>query len=133
MIVDVVAAVRINEGRFWTVRRTDNGSHGGLAGMWEYPGGKVEEGETLPDALAREMREEFDVEIVVGQSIDVIAAEAYGNQYRVHFFVVTFLGTPTLRVHDDAAWLAPRELHAQQHLPSGTELNRRIAACYYSL
>lgn len=125
---NVVAAVRDYEGRYWVCRRTGAGAHGGLAGMWEYPGGKVEDGETPREALAREMREEFGVEIASGQLLDtIVVQEADGRRFAVHFYETTFLGEPTLRVHDEAAWLAPRELVAQSHLLAGAAFNRRLA------
>lgn len=123
----VVAAVRRDGARYWVCRRTENGRHGGLVGMWEYPGGKVEVGETLEAALAREMREEFGVEIEVGQRLDTITSESCGRMYRVHFFETVFLGEPELRVHSEARWATVAELVMQNHLPSGAIFNGRLA------
>lgn len=130
--IEVVAAVRkwytTKLNLYWVCRRTDDGEHDGLAGMWEYPGGKVERGETLEQALHREMQEEFGVEIHVFRFIDAIETCLNGKCYRVHFFEVDFLGIPELRVHDQDAWLDIVDLEKQTHLPSGTEFNRRIRA-----
>lgn len=131
--IQVVAAVRIEWhtstlNRYWVCRRTDDGEHDGLAGMWEYPGGKVEQGETLEQALSREMREEFGVTIRILRFIDAIETSLNGKVYRVHFFEVQFLGIPELRVHDQDEWLNVFNLEEQTHLPSGTEFNRRIRA-----
>ena len=127
--IRVVAAVRVSwDGRLWCCRRTADGGHGGLAGKWEYPGGKAEDGESLEDALRREMREEFGVEIVICQEADMIPALGPGGRvYAVTFFVVTFLTEPQLRVHDAADWFTLAQLAQQDHLPSGTEFNRRLA------
>lgn len=125
--VQVVAAVRCEHGKFWCCRRTDDGGHGGLAGMWEYPGGKVEAGETLEEGLRREMREEFGVEIDILQQLDTIGAEQWGKRYEVTFFSVMFRELPVLRVHDQADWFDVLQLQQMQHLPSGTEFNRRLA------
>lgn len=127
-LVPVVAAVRRKGARYWVCRRTRQGAHGGLAGMWEYPGGKIEPGESPERALEREMLEEFGVDVVVGPLLARIPTSAGGKRYSVAFFAVTFLGEPQLRVHDDARWLTVPELLQQEHLPSGTEFNRRLAA-----
>lgn len=126
--VDVVAAVRRDsQGRYWTCRRTHDGSHGGLSGMWEYPGGRVEEGETQEVALAREMMEEFGVTIEIERPIMSIVAPMFDHDYRVNFFAVMFLDQATLRVHDRAAWCTVAEMLKQDHLPSGREFNARLA------
>lgn len=121
----VVAAVRRLGALYWTCRRTGDGAHGGLAGFWEYPGGKVEPGEAPAQALKREMREEFGVECAVGNLLDDITTVTAEQPYRVLFYAVTFGGLPRLRVHSDAQWCTLEQLLAQQHLPSGTEFNRR--------
>ena len=130
-VIEVVAAVRRDGDRYWVCRRTDDGSHGGLAGMWEYPGGKVEEGETHKETLRREMREEFSVSIEIGAQLDSIIATApdYSDRtYRVSFFAVTFLVPPKLRCHDLAKWCTVAQLQQDKHFPSGKEFNRRLAA-----
>lgn len=129
--IRVVAAVRRRGRRLWICRRTDNGSHGGLAGMWEYPGGKAEDGEALELALRREMQEEFGVEIEIWKLITTIETPAYGNVYAVTFFDVTFLSEPELRVHDACEWVEIENLDQFEHLPSGTEFNLRLAAGEY--
>lgn len=127
-VIPVVAAVRWRNGKLWVCRRTDDGSHGGLAGMWEYPGGKQEEGENLYQAMHREMKEEFDVEIVIERYIDTITSETWGNLYEVTFYQVEFLEIPILKVHDDAQWYSPEQVVTLNHLPSGKEFNRRFLA-----
>lgn len=129
--IEVVAAVRVPVGGrrdlLWVVRRTEQGSHGGLAGMWEYPGGKVEALDlSLQHALRREMREEFGVGIDILQELDTITTSLNGKSYRVHFFMVAFQEQPELRVHDAEQWCTVGQLRNQLHLPSGTEFNRRL-------
>lgn len=140
--VEVVAAVRQlirrDGNKYWICRRTSEGRSGGLAGMWEYPGGKVEEGETHVEALRREMREEFGVEITFMPTargscgttpLDSITRPApwYNDKlYRLTFFAVAFLSEPKLRVHDQTKWCTAEELLAANFLPSGAEFNRRL-------
>ena len=66
--VRVVAAVIKDNGKIFATQR----GYGDFKGGWEFPGGKIEEGETPQEALKREIREELDTEIVVGELIDTI-------------------------------------------------------------
>jgi len=134
--VEVVAAVRRlirrDGNKYWICRRTSDGRSGGLAGMWEYPGGKVEEGETHIEAMRREMREEFGVEITFMEAkpLDCITRPApwYNDKlYRLTFFSVAFLTEPKFRVHDQDKWCTVEELLDRAFLPSGAEFNRRLA------
>ena len=125
--IDVVAAVRRDDdGRYWLCRRNADGKNAGLAGMWEYPGGKVEEGEQLREALIRELHEEFGglSEVKIGAVLDSIE---YGP-YRVTFFAVEMVEPTELRCHTEAKWMTPREACEVEHLPSGTIFNARHLA-----
>jgi 8-oxo-dGTP diphosphatase len=81
----------------------------GPDGGWEFPGGKVEPGETDEEAAVREIREELDLEIKVGESlgpgVDISAA------YRLHVYLATVVaGDPVLREHSELRWFARDEL-----------------------
>ncbi|MEV6272477.1 (deoxy)nucleoside triphosphate pyrophosphohydrolase [Kribbella sp. NPDC051936] len=81
----------------------------GPDGGWEFPGGKVEPGETDEQAAVREIREELDLEIKVGESlgpgVDISAA------YRLHVYLATVVaGDPVLREHAELRWFARDEL-----------------------
>lgn len=121
-VIDVVAGVRHENGRYWIVQRDSSGEHGHLAGLWEFPGGKVEEGESTTSALHREMEEEFGVEIKVGFHYDSIPAvmDVWDDTiYHVHFFSMRFLNEPKFYVHQNANWATLEELLKYPHLPSG--------------
>ena len=127
-IIEVVAAVRREtwfgeEDRYWICRRAPTEA---WAGKWEYPGGKVEEGETRADALRREMLEEFGVEITIHQNLDSVASSMNGKDYHVIFFAVQFKSEPELRVHDKTRWCTLNELTEEDHLPSGQKFNERL-------
>jgi 8-oxo-dGTP diphosphatase len=99
----VVGVAVVQEGRVLAAYRP------GADGGWEFPGGKVEAGETDEQAAVREIREELDLEIKVGESlgpgVDISAA------YRLHVYLATVLaGDPVLREHSELRWFAPDEL-----------------------
>ncbi|MBN1337183.1 MAG: (deoxy)nucleoside triphosphate pyrophosphohydrolase [Deltaproteobacteria bacterium] len=102
--VRVVGAVAIRDGRVLMARRPD-GRH---AGLWEFPGGKVEPGEDDATALQRELFEELAVRSVVG---DLVAT---GSDDRVHLacYRVDLLADPVPLYHDRLAWVPIPDLGA---------------------
>ncbi|MEU8225374.1 (deoxy)nucleoside triphosphate pyrophosphohydrolase [Kribbella sp. NPDC048915] len=81
----------------------------GPDGGWEFPGGKVEAGETDEQAAVRELREELAVEITVGPSLG--PGVDISPEYRLHVYSATIVaGDPILREHSDLRWFAPGDL-----------------------
>lgn len=113
MRVGVVGAAVVRDGRVLAARRTEPPR---LAGLWEFPGGKVEEGETDEQALVREIREELEVDIVVGERIgpDLLIGET--AVLRVHLATLVS-GEPVLVDHDAIRWLAADELDEVPWIP----------------
>jgi 8-oxo-dGTP diphosphatase len=114
--VSVVGAVIIRDGLVLCARR---GGKGPLAGKWEFPGGKVEEGEKPEAALRREIDEELRCQLDVGPRV----AE---TTYEYDFATVTLTtyrcelvsGTPQLTEHTELAWLPPAELDTLDWAPA---------------
>jgi 8-oxo-dGTP diphosphatase len=103
----VVAAVIERDGRFLAARRTEPAA---LAGRWEFPGGKVEPGETEEDALIRECREELGVEIEVGAAVGPEYLAGGGTLTVRTYRAVLTAGEPEpLECHDALCWLRPGE------------------------
>ncbi len=127
--VEVVAAVIFDpEGRIFATQR----GYGEWKDWWEFPGGKIEPGETPQEALVREIREELDAEIEVGELIRTIdydypAFHLTMHCFRCHMEERTYdpsAPTPsfTLLEHEAARWLTPQELDSLRWLPADIEL-----------
>ena len=107
--IDVAAAViRGNDGRILIARRADTQHQGGL---WEFPGGKVEVGETVEAALVRELREELGIEVHASRQLIAVSHDYPDKQVRLLVHEVSaFSGEPRGVEGQPLAWVAPREL-----------------------
>ena len=108
-VVTVTAAVIERDGRILVAqRRPDDGS---LGGLWEFPGGTVEAGETPKDCLRREMAEELGIEVEVGEFINGNIHTYPHMTIELLAFHVTWLeGEMELREHTSVRWVVPDEL-----------------------
>jgi 8-oxo-dGTP diphosphatase len=103
----VAGAAIVCEGRVLAARRTQPAEH---AGRWEFPGGKVDPGESEPDAVVREIREELGCEIEVVRRLPGEQPVDRGYVLRVYEADLR-AGEPTPHEHDAIRWLGPEELH----------------------
>ena len=118
MIV-VVAAVIEQDGRFFLTRRQP-GVH--LAGMWEFPGGKIDPDEAHADALKREIREELDAAVAVGELV-FQTEHAYDDRtIALYFYRCTLSGTPRALLGQEMRWVPREELPALGFPPADKEL-----------
>lgn len=118
-IIEVVAAVIFDEqGRIFATQR----GYGEWKDWWEFPGGKTELGETLQDALKREIREELDAEIEVGHLLRTINYDYPSFHLTMHCFKCRLIERDfTLLEHEAAKWLKPEELESVKWLPADEE------------
>ena len=115
----VVAAVIERDGCFLVTRR-QAGVH--LAGLWEFPGGKVAPGESHEDALRREMLEELDTDVAV-RSVVTTAAHAYDDRHvTLHFYECELSGTPRPLLGQEMRWVPRSELRGLGFPPADEEL-----------
>lgn len=126
--VRVVAAVikAENEKRQPIIFATQRG-YGDLKGGWEFPGGKIEEGETPQEALKREIMEELDTEISVGDLIDTIEYDYPTFHLSMDCFWCQIVkGDLVLKEHEAAKWLSKDELDSVEWLPADVKLMKGI-------
>jgi 8-oxo-dGTP diphosphatase len=105
--VVVLAAVIERDGRYLLSRRL-KGTH--LAGLWEFPGGKCEPGETHEACLARELREELGADTRVGPELIVIDHAYPERTVRLHFRRCEILGEPVAMLDQELRWATSAEL-----------------------
>ena len=122
--IEVTAAVIERDGAFLLTRRLD-GTH--LEGCWEFPGGKRHAGETLPECLAREIREELDAAIVVSDLILTTAHNYPERTVELHFFRCTLVTEPRPVMGQEMRWVPRGELPGLPLPPADDELVRRLA------
>ena len=121
--IHVVAAILIQDGRLLATQR----GYGPWKDWWEFPGGKVEQGEEPREALRREMQEELAVDIEVG---NLVATVEY-DYPDFHLSMLCFrcrvvAGRLTLLEHEAARWLSQEELDAIRWLPADVEVIRQL-------
>jgi len=115
----VAAAVVERDGRFLITRRLE-GTH--LAGCWEFPGGKCEADEAASSCLAREMREELDAEVLVGEEI-LRTRHSYADRVvELRFLRCSLNGTPRPLLGQEVRWAGREELRALPFPPADSEL-----------
>ena len=126
--IRVVAAVirAVNNENKPVIFATQRG-YGEFKGGWEFPGGKIESGETPQQALKREIMEELDTEIAVGELIDTIEYD-YPNFHLSMdcFWCEIVKGDLVLKEHENAAWLKREELESVAWLPADVRVVEEI-------
>lgn len=122
----IAAAVIREKERICICRRGPGGS---CAGLWEFPGGKVEAGETPAACAERECREELGVDIAVGRPLDYVVHQYPEYTVAITFFEARLLrGSPQCSVHEAIAWVTPAELGAYDFCPADRDFIARIQA-----
>jgi len=131
MITFVVTAAVIEEGGRFLVTRRQDGVH--LAGYWEFPGGKCHPGEGLARCLARELREELDVDVEVGEELLSTTHDYPDRRVELHFLGCVLLSNPSPQQGQDIRWVARRDLTSLEFPAADTELIRMLTGQNHEL
>ena len=123
--IEVVAAIIIHNDQIFATQR----GYGEFKDGWEFPGGKMEPGETPQQALVREIREELDTEIEVGSLVETVEYDYPNFHLTMHCFLCTIRsGELVLKEHEAAKWLTREELDSVDWLPADLEVVEKIKA-----
>lgn len=111
----VVAAIIRKDGRYLSTQR----GHGAYKDGWEFPGGKIEPGESPEDAVVREIREELGITVRVERHVVDVAYDYPEFHLEMGCYLCSIAeGTPTLLEHEAARWLAPEHIDSVDWLPA---------------
>ncbi len=125
-MIQVVAAVIRHQGKILICQRPQGKN---LAGCWEFPGGKVEAGESKPSALARECREELAASIIVGAPIGSAVHDYGGYSVDITFYECLLDGRmPVAAEHSAIAWVAPSELESYNFCPADRQFIKALSS-----
>ncbi len=123
--IEVVAAIIRRGDQIFATQR----GYGDFQGGWEFPGGKMEVGETPQAALVREIKEELDIDIDVGRLVQTVECDYPKFHLTMHCFFCTIIaGEVVLKEHDAAKWLTKETLYSVDWLPADVGLIPLIEA-----
>lgn len=113
--IEVVAAIIRKGDKIFATQR----GYGDFKDWWEFPGGKIEPGETPEQALVREIREELDAEIQIHDLLHTVEWDYPQFHLTLHCYICSLLNDALhLNEHESAKWLGANELHSVQWLPA---------------
>lgn len=122
-VVRVAAAIIICDGKIFVTQR----GYGEFKDGWEFPGGKIEQGETPEEALVREIREELDSEIEVGELFETVEYDYPQFHLSMDCYLCTLKsGNLVLKEHEAAKWLSRENLDSVDWLPADHDLIRHL-------
>ena len=122
--VEVVAGLIKDDGKIFATQR----GYGDYKHFWEFPGGKMEDGETPQQALARELKEELAIDVDVGDFLCTVEHDYPTFHLTMHCYFCTLAdgSTPTLLEHEASRWLTPAELHSVNWLPADVKVVKAL-------
>ena len=123
--IEVVAAIIHRDGAYFATQR----GYGEFEGMWEFPGGKIEPGESQETALKREIQEELGVDITIGELLCTTEYDYPTFHLTMHCYLCSVAsGEIELREHKSAQWLTAETLDTVEWLPADREIIAKLRA-----
>ena len=123
--IEVVSAIICKEGTYLAAQR----GHGEFEGLWEFPGGKIEPGESSEEALIREIKEELNIDIHVDQWMCTTNNDYNSFHLTMHCYLCSIIaGKLELREHKSAKWLDTNWLNKVEWLPADKEVIQILSA-----
>lgn len=123
--IEVVAAIIHHDGAYFATQR----GYGEFEGMWEFPGGKIEPGESREDALKREIQEELGVDIYMKELLCTTEYDYPTFHLTMHCYLCSVAsGEIELREHKSAQWLTAEALESVEWLPADKEIIAKLRA-----
>ena len=121
--IEVAAAIIVKDNKVFATQR----GYGEFKDGWEFPGGKLEPGESAREALVREIREELDVDIRVEKLLETVEYDYPEFHLTMHCFICELLSEEiVLKEHEDARWLKKEELDSVGWLPADVGVISKI-------
>ena len=118
-VIDVVAAIIHKDGAYFATQR----GYGEFEGMWEFPGGKIEPGESRESALKREIQEELGIDITIDKFLCTTDYDYPSFHLTMHCYLCSIeAGEIVLREHKSARWLTEELLDSVEWLPADMEV-----------
>ncbi|MRI84450.1 NUDIX domain-containing protein [Aerococcaceae bacterium WS4759] len=130
-IIKVVGAILIKEGRILCAQR---GGEKSLPFLWEFPGGKIEQGESPHQALIRELSEELLIEV----ELEATIFDAVSYEYDFGMVNLTTIigklksGEPVLTEHQEIRWLSPEELFEVEWAPADIPIVKKLSKMHFN-
>ena len=123
--IEVVAAIIKKDDKIFITKR----SYGEFIDMWEFPGGKVEVGETQEEALIREIKEELELDITNLNYLTTVEYDYPSFHLIMHCFICEICGgILSLNAHNDAKWVSLEQLASQKWIPADIEVVEKLLA-----
>jgi len=124
----VAAAVLVKDGLYLIAKRRVGDS---LANLWEFPGGKIEAGETPEECLRREMYEELQIDVEVGQFLcDSVYEYEFGTFHLLAYWASWEKGCLYPAVHDELAWVDKQTILNYQFAPADIPIVEKLRSCF---
>ncbi len=122
---DVGTGIIVRDGKIFIGQRPEGKP---LAGLWEFPGGKQEEGESIEECLKRELREELNIEATIGKHIMDTTYRYPENEFCLHVYMVTIPENAKIKlnVHQNSAWVTASDMNKYKFPPADEEIIKKL-------